>query len=88
MYQGNKTGGRYKHLVLAWSIVYSRKVLTETGGRTTGLSFNVRLLYQLSYLDLYSSATQALYGVFNAMRGRHGSHMYVGSFMTPPERGT
>ena len=35
---------------------YSRKVLTGTGSRTTGLSFNVQELYQLSYLDLYSSA--------------------------------
>ena len=34
----------------------SRKVLTETRSRTTGLSFNVPVLYQLSYLDLYSSA--------------------------------
>ena len=34
----------------------NRKVLTETGSRTTGLSFNIRSLYQLSYLNLYSSA--------------------------------
>ena len=30
---------------------YNRKVLTETGSRTQGLSFNVLALYQLSYLD-------------------------------------
>ena len=36
--------------------LYNRKVLTETGSRTTGLSFNVRSLYQLSYLNLYSYA--------------------------------
>ena len=35
---------------------YSRKVLTETGSRTTGLLFNVQVLYQLSYHDLYYSA--------------------------------
>ena len=35
---------------------YNRKVLTETGSRSTDLSFNVQVLYQLSYLDLYSSA--------------------------------
>ena len=30
---------------------YNRKVLTETGNRTQGLSFNDRALYQLSYFD-------------------------------------
>ena len=68
---------------------YSRKVLTETRRRTTGLSFNVRVLYQLSYLDRlliwYLNLkvvliTRALFGVFSATRGRQGSYMYVGSY--------
>ena len=74
--------------------MYNRKVLSETGSRTTGLAFNVRALYQLSYLDrlifCYLNLevvliTRALYGVFSATRGRQGSYMYVGSYMTSPE---
>ena len=69
-----------------------RKVLTETGSRTTGLLFNVQVLYQLSYhdptilLSRFGSrlTTQALYGVYSCVSGRQGSHMYVGSYMTPP----
>ena len=67
---------------------YTRNVLTETGSRTTGLSFNVRLLHQLSYLNLHvlfcylnlevALTTRALYEVFSCMGGRQGSHMYVG----------
>ena len=67
---------------------YNRKVLTETGSRTTGLSFNVRSLYQsllFCYLDLeVALTTQALYGVYSCVSGRQGSHMYVGSYMTSP----
>ena len=36
---------------LSASITENRKVLTETGSRTTGLLFNVQVLYQLSYHD-------------------------------------
>ena len=71
---------------------YSRKVLTETGSRTTGLSFNVHSALPaelprsllLCYLDLeVALITRALYGVFSGVSGRQGSHMYVGSYMTP-----
>ena len=73
------------------NMYYNRKVLTETGSRTTGLSFNVRVLYQLSYFDLLLFCyldlevvliNRAFYGVFNAMRGWQGSHMNVGSYST------
>ena len=79
------------HLTFALDyVLYSRKVLTETGSRTTGLSFNVQVLYQLSYLNLYillyyldlkvALITRALYGAINGVSGRQGSHMYVGSY--------
>ena len=70
----------------------AEKFLTETGSRTTGLSFNVRVLYQLSYPDCLLFCylnlevvliTRALYGVFSATRGRQGSYMYVGIYNSP-----
>ena len=44
----NETHTRPVRLTI--TITYNRKVLTETGSRTIGLSFNVPALYQLSYL--------------------------------------
>ena len=45
----------HKELTLSltgyWFFTDNRKVLTDTGSRIQGLSFNVRALYQLSYLD-------------------------------------
>ena len=41
----------HKHVITIENVQYNRKVLTETGSRTTGLLFNVQVLYQLSYHD-------------------------------------
>ena len=72
-----------------WLRLCNRKVLTKTGSRTQGLSFNVRALYQLSYFDRlilchlisgFIPITQASYGVCAHCSGGRGRYMYVGSY--------
>ena len=69
---------------------YSRKVLTETGSQTHGLSFNVRAFCHYLNRKQFCNVNSEIVlialvscGVF--VRGGQGWYMYVGSYMTSHE---